>query len=156
MPVAIALLVACILLLAYIVFGKYKKSKVDILEDDDSEYINANPNAQYLEEQEIDIFDLDRDADDISSESDFSQENDQQFEYFQENAYKQLPDAIIILNAKEQIVYLNLAAEDMLECRLRSVMGRQYENVFKKISRLEYTYCTVLLPCTQLLHSRTV
>jgi len=47
-----------------------------------------------------------------------------------EDAYKLLPETIIILNSDNKIVYLNPAAERMLGCKLRSVMGRPQESVF--------------------------
>ena len=46
-----------------------------------------------------------------------------------EAAYKLLPEVILILNSRHQITYLNPAAENMLGCKLRSVMGRDYRNV---------------------------
>lgn len=46
-----------------------------------------------------------------------------------EDAYKLLPDAIVILN-REKFIYINPAAEKMLSCKLRSVMGRPYKDAF--------------------------
>ena len=46
-----------------------------------------------------------------------------------EGAYKLLPEVILILNSQYQITYLNPAAEDMLGCKLRSVMGKDYRNI---------------------------
>ena len=46
------------------------------------------------------------------------------------DAYKILPDAILVLNDKNQILYINPAAEIMLSCKLRSVLGRPYKDVF--------------------------
>ncbi len=48
----------------------------------------------------------------------------------QEDAYKSLPEAIVILNAQNKIVYINPEAENMLNCKLRRVMGREYSEVF--------------------------
>ncbi len=48
----------------------------------------------------------------------------------QENAYKLLPEPIAILNIDNKIVYLNPEAENMLGCKLRRVMGRDYTEVF--------------------------
>jgi len=47
-----------------------------------------------------------------------------------EDSYRPLSDAIIILNADEQFVYINPAAEKMLGCKLRSMMGRSYRDAF--------------------------
>ena len=52
-------------------------------------------------------------------------------EHHQENAYKLLPEAIAILNSHNKIIYLNVAAEELLACKLRSVMGKPYNDVFK-------------------------
>jgi len=52
-------------------------------------------------------------------------------EHYQENAYKFLPEAIVILNEKDQIIYLNVAAENMISCKLRSVMGKIHNDVFE-------------------------
>ena len=48
----------------------------------------------------------------------------------QEDAYRLLPEAIVILNLENKIVYLNPEAENMLSCKLRRVMGRIYSDVF--------------------------
>lgn len=56
-------------------------------------------------------------------------------EHYQENAYKLLPEAIVILNAQNQVIYLNLAAEAMLACKLRSVMGKAHSDVFRLLNR---------------------
>ena len=58
-----------------------------------------------------------------------------QSEHHQENAYKLLPEAIAILNSRNKIIYLNIAAEEMLGCKLRSVMGRTHSDVFKLLNR---------------------
>ena len=55
--------------------------------------------------------------------------------HYQENAYKLLPEAIVILNAQNQIIYLNVEAENMLECKLRSVMGKTHSEVFRLLNR---------------------
>lgn len=47
-----------------------------------------------------------------------------------EDSYRSFLDAIVILNGKEQFVYLNPAAEKMLGCKLRSMMGRSYRDAF--------------------------
>jgi len=47
-----------------------------------------------------------------------------------EDSYRPLSDAIIILNEDERFVYINPAAEDMLGCKLRSMMGRHYQDAF--------------------------
>ncbi len=47
-----------------------------------------------------------------------------------ENSYRPLSDAIIILNNEKKFVYLNPAAEEMLGCKLRSMMGRDYKDAF--------------------------
>lgn len=46
-----------------------------------------------------------------------------------EKAYKLLPEAILILNSQYKITYLNLVAEKMLGCKLRSVMGKDYRDI---------------------------
>jgi len=46
-----------------------------------------------------------------------------------EEAYKLLPEVVLILNSQSKITYLNPVAEEMLGCKLRSVMGRDYRNV---------------------------
>lgn len=56
-------------------------------------------------------------------------------EHYQENAYKLLPEAIVILNNDNKIIYLNNAAEKLLSCKLRSVMGRLYSDVFTLLNR---------------------
>ncbi len=56
-------------------------------------------------------------------------------EHHQENAYKLLPEAIVILNTQNQVIYLNLAAEEMLSCKLRRVMGRAHSDVFRLMNR---------------------
>ncbi|HIO97134.1 MAG TPA: EAL domain-containing protein [Leucothrix sp.] len=48
-----------------------------------------------------------------------------------EDAYKLLPEAIVILNANNRFVYLNPAAEKMLSCKLRSVMGKSQDTIFE-------------------------
>jgi len=55
--------------------------------------------------------------------------------HHQENAYKLLPEAIVILNSQNKIIYLNVVAEEMLGCKLRSVMGRTHNDVFKLLNR---------------------
>lgn len=47
-----------------------------------------------------------------------------------ENSYRLLSDAIVILNDNKKLVYLNPAAEEMLGCKLRSMMGRDYRDAF--------------------------
>lgn len=47
-----------------------------------------------------------------------------------EDAYKILPEAVVILNTKKHVVYINPSAEKMLHCKLRSVMGKPQESVF--------------------------
>jgi len=61
--------------------------------------------------------------------------NASQSEHHQENAYKLLPEAIVILNSKNQIIYLKVAAEEMLSCKLRSVMGKTHSEVFNLLNR---------------------
>jgi diguanylate cyclase (GGDEF)-like protein len=46
-----------------------------------------------------------------------------------EKAYKLLPEVVLILNSQYKVTYLNLAAEKMLDCKLRSVMGKDYRSV---------------------------
>ncbi len=46
-----------------------------------------------------------------------------------ESAYKLLPEAILIFNSDYKITYLNIEAEKMLDCKLRSVMGKNYQDV---------------------------
>lgn len=46
-----------------------------------------------------------------------------------EKAYKLLPEVVLILNSEYKITYLNSAAEKMLDCKLRSVMGKDYRNI---------------------------
>jgi len=48
-----------------------------------------------------------------------------------EDAYKLLPEAIVILNDDDKVIYLNPAAEKMLNCKLRSVMGKNQSAVFE-------------------------
>ena len=48
-----------------------------------------------------------------------------------EDAYKVLPEAIVVLNEDNKFVYLNPSAEKMLNCKLRSVMGREQSSVFE-------------------------
>jgi diguanylate cyclase (GGDEF)-like protein len=48
-----------------------------------------------------------------------------------EDAYKLLPEAVIILNDENKFVYLNPAAEKMLSCKLRSVMGKNKNTAFE-------------------------
>ena len=47
-----------------------------------------------------------------------------------ENSYRPLSDAIIILNDEKRFVHINPAAEEMLGCKLRSMMGRGYQDAF--------------------------
>jgi len=56
-------------------------------------------------------------------------------DHFQENAYKLLPEPIVILSNQNQITYLNLEAENMLDCKLRSVMGKPSSSVFRLLHR---------------------
>jgi len=56
-------------------------------------------------------------------------------EHYRENAYKLLPESIVILNAQNQVIYMNLAAETMLSCKLRSVMGKVHSDVFRLLNR---------------------
>ncbi len=58
-----------------------------------------------------------------------------QSEHYQENAYKFLPEAIVILNSENKIIYLNVVAEEMLGCKLRSVMGKTHSDVFNLLNR---------------------
>ena len=51
-----------------------------------------------------------------------------------EDAYKLIPEAIIIINSDFKIIYLNPHAEALLESKLRSVMGRRYDEVFLLLS----------------------
>jgi diguanylate cyclase (GGDEF)-like protein len=44
--------------------------------------------------------------------------------------FKLLPTPIVLLNGKQHIVYMNSAAEGLLECRLRSAMGRPVSDIF--------------------------
>ena len=46
-----------------------------------------------------------------------------------ESAYRFLPEVVLIFNSKFKITYLNLEAEKMLDCKLRSVMGRDYRSI---------------------------
>ena len=56
-------------------------------------------------------------------------------EHCQEDAYKLLPEAIVILNSQNKIVYLNPEAENMLSCKLRRIMGREYSEVFTLLNQ---------------------
>ena len=56
-------------------------------------------------------------------------------DHCQEDAYKLLPEAIVILNSQNKIVYLNPEAESMLSCKLRRVMGREYGEVFTLLNQ---------------------
>lgn len=47
-----------------------------------------------------------------------------------ENAYKFLPDAIVVLNSESKFIYINPTAEKLLGCKLRSVMSRSYKDIF--------------------------
>lgn len=51
-----------------------------------------------------------------------------------EHAYKLLPEAVVILNTDNQVIYLNVVAEDMLSCKLRSVMGSPCNEIFKLLN----------------------
>lgn len=51
-------------------------------------------------------------------------------EGYPENAYQKLPVAIAVLNSEKKIIYLNLAAETMIACKLRRVMGKEYNHLF--------------------------
>lgn len=48
----------------------------------------------------------------------------------QVDTYKLLPEAIVILNGEQKIVYINPEAENLLSSKLRRVMGRKYSQVF--------------------------
>jgi len=62
-----------------------------------------------------------------------------------EDAYKLLPEAIVILNDDKKVVYLNPSAEKMLNCKLRSVMGKAQESVFELLhSKTSQTLQNVL------------
>lgn len=63
----------------------------------------------------------------LSRNKPFTQERTDQC---QVDTYKLIPEAIVILNEDKKIVYLNPEAENMLSCKLRRVMGRQYSDVF--------------------------
>ena len=52
-----------------------------------------------------------------------------------DDIFKLLPDPIVLLNGNLHIVYMNTAAEDLLECRLRSAMGRQYTDIFQLLHK---------------------
>lgn len=56
-------------------------------------------------------------------------------EHYHENAYKLLPEAIVILNTQNKIIYLNPIAEIMLATKLRSVMGKVHSDVFRLLNR---------------------
>lgn len=56
-------------------------------------------------------------------------------DHCQEDAYKLLPEAIVILSSQNKIVYLNPEAENMLSCKLRRVMGREYGEVFTLLNQ---------------------
>jgi len=56
-------------------------------------------------------------------------------DHSQEDAYKLLPEAIVILSSQNKIVYLNPEAENMLSCKLRRVMGREYGEVFTLLNQ---------------------
>lgn len=47
-----------------------------------------------------------------------------------EDIFKLMPQSIVVINSKNDIVYLNPPAESLLECRLRSVMGKDCADVF--------------------------
>ncbi len=47
-----------------------------------------------------------------------------------ENAYRFFPETILIFNSQFKIIYMNLEAEKVLGCKLRSFMGRDYRNIF--------------------------
>ena len=69
--------------------------------------------------------------DEISSEtSKVMPSMDPKVEGYPENAYKKLPVAIVVLNSEKKIIYLNLAAEIMLGCKLRREMGKEYQHIF--------------------------
>ena len=62
-------------------------------------------------------------------------ENEDNSEHLLENAYKLLPEAIVILNTQNQIIYLNIEAEKLLSSKLRSVMGKPHSDVFKLLNK---------------------
>lgn len=47
-----------------------------------------------------------------------------------DDSYRPLIDAVIVLNSNKQFAYMNPSAEEMLGCKIRSVMGKPYEEVF--------------------------
>ena len=47
-----------------------------------------------------------------------------------EEAYKLIPDGVLVLNSDNKFMYINPAAEKMLGRRLRSLMGRSYKDAF--------------------------
>jgi len=51
-----------------------------------------------------------------------------------ENAYKLFPEAVALLNEENQVIYLNLVAEEMLDYKLRSIMGKSHKDVFRLLN----------------------
>ncbi len=52
-----------------------------------------------------------------------------------DDIFKLLPNPVVLLNEGQHIVYMNSAAENLLECRLRSAMGRQYSDIFQLLHK---------------------
>ena len=52
-----------------------------------------------------------------------------------DDIFKLLPNPVVLLNEGQHIVYMNSAAENLLECRLRSAMGRQYTDIFQLLHK---------------------
>lgn len=53
---------------------------------------------------------------------------------YNENTFKLIPQPVVVLNYKQQVVYMNPPAEELLGCRLRSVMGRHYSEIFSLLN----------------------
>ena len=51
-----------------------------------------------------------------------------------EDAFKLIPEVIAIVNSNSQLLYLNPEAESLLNQKLRSVMGRAYNQVFELLN----------------------
>lgn len=53
---------------------------------------------------------------------------------YNENTFKLIPQSVVVLNNRQQLIYLNPPAEELLGCRLRSVMGRHFSEIFSLLN----------------------
>ncbi len=52
-----------------------------------------------------------------------------------DDVFKLLPSPVVLLNESQYVIYMNSAAESLLECRLRSAMGRPYSDIFQLLHK---------------------